>query len=410
MPEIVTPIPVEVKVEDANTQQAPAPGTQEYLKGMAEAFQKARNGEAPVAQAAATTENTTTQTDAEKQAAEKAEKENLAAANGATNELTVEGVLAFINKHLGTTLASAEEIKVALEGKPEKERLDKIVASFSEFTPEELARIKAGRELKDYTIYDKIMNLKPSELNDKEALREEFILKNSGESPKWIEKQFERDFRSKYLIAEPEDKDDDSAMAEYKDEKDYREESLKKYGKDARKYIESKQEELKKYGIVEGVANRTEQEKLIKEKAAELRTNWTATVDKTLENATSVSFDIDGIPVTVAMDVADKAEVRKTMDDPYGYLQKVIGYNPSNHTFDPQKLFRFAMKEIAEKNLLKTAYTAGATQKHEELLKKRTETPISVGGDGTVKLTPREDALQAAKQIHDRRNNSVRTL
>ncbi len=401
MPEIVEPPVVEVKLEEQNQQQnTPAPGTPEYAKGLAEAFANARNGvkaETPAAKIEPVAPSTTqTQKAEETPAAKPTEAPTQAPTQ---KELTAEDALAFINKTYGLNIASGEDIKGALADRTEKERLGKIVESISEFTPEEIARIKAGRELKDYTLYDKVMNLKPAELTDRDALREEFILKNPGRSQAYINEKFEREYRAKYTVKEPDDVED----ADYKRDVEFAKLSLDEDAKDARKYIDSKQQELKKYGIVEGVANRAEQQRLIKEKAAELRTNWAAAVDKTLETTSTISFDIEGVPVTVAMDVAEKTEVRKAMDDPMSYLQTIIGYNPDNHTFDPQKLFRFAMKEIAEKRVVQSAFKAGATHKHEELLKNRQTTNTAAAGEGEVKLTPREEALKAAEQIRNHR-------
>lgn len=249
----------------------------------------------------------------------------------------------------GLEVDSLQEIQEALDLRVKYKEAQ---SEFSGLTEDERRRIAITRKFGDPMLYDKVSLINADLIPEKEILKQVFFLQNSGKSQLFLNEQFERTFKRDYETFE-EDDEQEQKFLKLKLEED---------AKEARDLMKQFQDELKGTTLGTTAADTTKPED-----TEEYQKNWTASVDRVLENADKIIYEVDGAQISVVMDPTSREAVQQAMYDPIAWITALI--SDENGNVDHEAEFEFVMRNIFFEKILGEAKNTGRATFQEAQLK-----------------------------------------
>lgn len=245
----------------------------------------------------------------------------------------------------------------------------------SDLSKEEQARIKLGRETGDWGLYDRIVSVDTSKIDNTEAMKTKFFLENPKMPRLVAEQLFERNLKKSIT-------EDDS------------EEFIKHYleyeGAQAKQWLEEKKASI----------NTAEDSKV--EEVKQDDSNWFKGVDAIIsqlaQDKNLVTYELEGKEVNVDIDQDELLELRDAMDNPQGWIRDNILNEQGGWDFE--KLAQLILRDMHNHKISKEFYELGRVHEQQHFLgKQRGTTQQTATGAPRNNTDPRDNVAQVFRSF-----------
>jgi hypothetical protein len=251
-----------------------------------------------------------------------------------------------------------------------------------DYTPEEIARIKLGRETGNWGLYDEIVSIDTKTINiknpeeAKDIMKTKFILEHPEMSRPFAEKLFEKNLSKTFS-----EEDSEEFIAQY----------LEHEAAIAKKWLEEKKASINiaEDSTVEEVKQTDDQ--------------WFAQVDKVInqivQDKLQVTYEVEDKAVNVVIDQDELRELRDAMDSPQTWLRDNI-LNERGE-YDHEKLAHLIIKDLHSAKVNKEFYELGRVHQEQHLLTKQRGTTMQTTATGAPRNNsdPRDGVADAFSKL-----------
>lgn len=231
----------------------------------------------------------------------------------------------------------------------------------ADLSKEEQARIKLGRETGDWTLYDQIVSIDTSKIENTEAMKTKFFLENPKMPRLVAEQLFERNLRKSINP----DEDSEEFIKHY----------LEYEGAQAKQWLEEKKASI----------NTAEDSKV--EEVKQDDSIWFKGVDTVInqlaQDKNQITYELEDKAVNVVIDQEELLELRDAMDNPQGWIRDNILNEQGGWDFE--KLAQLILKDMHINKIGKEYYELGRVHQEQHLLSKQRGTTTQQTATGAPK-------------------------
>ena len=225
---------------------------------------------------------------------------------------------------------------------------------------DEKAVLASYRKTGDPSAYNRYAQLDVDNIDPEQALWLKYKEDNPGKSEKFLQKKFQRDWKSKYENYKTEDGEEDL------EEKEYAQLAFDEDVKEAKNYLKQKKEEFSNIGQELNVGNQEQEQQggLTEEE----ENTWREKMNESLQNQ-EVDFDIgDGKKVKLSLNKDQKQKLEQYMSSPAEFFENHILKNGRIPDMEAAKRVYY----LAEygNDVFKEVYNAGVQAERDASIKK----------------------------------------